>query len=166
MSSNGNGKGLTVKQKMFVEAYLTNGFNATDAARHAGYAHPNKSGPANMVKVGIREIINASLDAATMTAEEALARENDIANFDVSKYLNNPEGRLTGLDLRKLIDDGVGHLVRGVKHSAHGTTIEWADPDSARDRILKARGAYHHKQEIEHSGEVHHVVNWDDPNDE
>lgn len=47
---------LTAKQLMFVSAYVgaANG-NATEAARIAGYAEPNKQGPRLLVNVGVAE---------------------------------------------------------------------------------------------------------------
>jgi len=42
---------LTPKQQSFIDEYLACG-NATEAARRAGYKHPNKQGPENLVKLG------------------------------------------------------------------------------------------------------------------
>jgi phage terminase small subunit len=143
---------LTTKQRVFVETYLANGFNATAAAREAGYKYPNVRGAENVAKSSIREVIDARLRAMTMTADEVLKLEDDIARFNISEYLNT-EGRLTGLKLQKMIDDGYGHLIRAIKHTAHGTVIEWASPDDARDRLLKARGAYRQNLDITSGGE-------------
>ena len=52
--------GLTEKQKRFVDFYIKTG-NATEAARNAGYKHPNPVGPENLVKLGIRAAIDARL---------------------------------------------------------------------------------------------------------
>ena len=44
---------LTNKQRAFINYYLGESkMNATDAARRAGYKHPNKQGPDNLVKLG------------------------------------------------------------------------------------------------------------------
>lgn len=44
---------LTNKQQAFINYYLGESkMNATDAARRAGYKHPNKQGPENLVKLG------------------------------------------------------------------------------------------------------------------
>jgi len=47
---------FTVKQQRFIDFY--NG-NATEAAKKAGYKHPNKTGPRLLVNVGILEAIRA-----------------------------------------------------------------------------------------------------------
>ncbi len=148
MSSNGNG--LTGKQRMFVEEYLTNGFNATAAARTVGYQKPNKQGPRLLVNVGVRETIDVRLDAVTMTANEALAKEDEIARFDISDYVDGV-GRLAGISINRLKEAGLGHLIREIRHTANGTNVILANPDDARDRILKARGAY--KQQIDIGGD-------------
>ncbi len=147
-----NGNGLTTKQRVFIETYLENGFNATDAARQAGYKYPNVEGPKNLVKPSIREKLNTRLDALTLTTEEALAKENEIARFDISPYVDGA-GRLMAIDIKKLKEAGLGHLIRSVKQTAHGTVIELANPDDARDRILKARGAYTNRLDITSDGE-------------
>lgn len=49
---------LSQKQKTFCETYAANGGNATDAARVAGYANPNKASHENMVKHGIKAYID------------------------------------------------------------------------------------------------------------
>ena len=50
----------TERQKRFIDFYIETG-NATEAARLAGYRHPNKQGPDNLVKLGcaIRERLTA-----------------------------------------------------------------------------------------------------------
>lgn len=46
---------LTTKQEAFIGFYLGSArFNATKAARLAGYAHPNKQGPPLLVNLGIK----------------------------------------------------------------------------------------------------------------
>lgn len=68
-------KKLTAKERMFVEYFLGESFfNATDAARRAGYKHPNVQGPRMLVKVSIRNAIKERIEEAAMTANEVLAR--------------------------------------------------------------------------------------------
>ena len=84
---------ITDKQKVWMERYLANGFNATEAADYAGYTHPNKRGPENVVKRGLREAIEARLYEMTMSANEVLAR---IAMF---ARREDPTVALRALDL-------------------------------------------------------------------
>jgi hypothetical protein len=59
------------KQRVFVEEYLQC-WNATEAARRAGYAHPNTQGPRLLVNVSIRELIDRRLREKQASADEAL----------------------------------------------------------------------------------------------
>lgn len=66
-------KDLTPKQKAFAEHYAACG-NATESARLAGYAEPNKQGPRLLVNVGVAEYIESLTKPAQQrriaTAEE------------------------------------------------------------------------------------------------
>ena len=62
---------LTNKQKVFVEEYLQC-WNATEAARRAGYKHPNSRGPENVVKRSIQAKIVERLAEKAMAADEVL----------------------------------------------------------------------------------------------
>lgn len=66
---------LTNKQQAFINYYLGESkMNATDAARRAGYKHPNKQGPENLVKLGaqIAERMEQMKKDSIATQEELL----------------------------------------------------------------------------------------------
>ena len=65
MGNNRKGKGLTVKQNLFVCEYCTNGGNASAAARVAGYSAKTafRSGQENMQKPAIVAAIDARGDS-------------------------------------------------------------------------------------------------------
>ncbi len=72
---------LTAKQQVFVSAYIGAArYNATKAARIAGYTHPNKQGPALLVNLGIREAIDAHL--AEVKAEGIAIQEYRLRGMD------------------------------------------------------------------------------------
>lgn len=82
-------KGLTGKQQAFINAYLGEAaFNATEAARIAGLAHPNKQGPRLLVNVGVREALRERLDEHAMSANEVLKRLSDIASGKVADMVD------------------------------------------------------------------------------
>jgi phage terminase small subunit len=56
---------LTPKQARFVAEYLSNKGNSTEAAKSAGYTHPNKQGPRLLVNVGIAAEIAKAQSART-----------------------------------------------------------------------------------------------------
>lgn len=70
-NSAGPGSSLSAKQRAFVDAYLLTK-NATEAARQAGYAHPNSQGPRLLLNVRVKAAIATALDQATERASVTL----------------------------------------------------------------------------------------------
>lgn len=133
---------------MWIAEYLRC-FNATEAARRAGYKHPNVQG--SQKKSKFADEISEALEEKAMSAEEAMARLGDIASFDPSPYVRR-QGRLISLDVDAMIDDGYGHLIRSVYQTKDGPRVEWADPDWAVGLILQhlTKGASGHGDEPIH----------------
>lgn len=69
---------ITDKQQVWLSEYLTC-WNATEAARKAGYSKPGISGHENLTKPYIQAAISEQLAEHVMTANEALARISSIA---------------------------------------------------------------------------------------
>ena len=69
--------GLTERQRRFCEAYSSNGGNALDAARQAGYKKPDPQGAENLgkpsIKAAIEKLRLATTSAAIMTRQERQA---------------------------------------------------------------------------------------------
>ena len=87
---------LSDKQQRFVDEYLVD-LNATQAAKRAGYAEPNKQGPRLLVNVGIKDAIDrakAKRDARTELTQDRVVEElakigfSDIRN--VVQWGRNP----------------------------------------------------------------------------
>ena len=70
-------EGLTERQRRFCEAYSSNGGNALDAARQAGYKKPDPQGAENLgkpsIKAAIEKLRLATTSAAIMTRQERQA---------------------------------------------------------------------------------------------
>lgn len=129
--------GLTNKQQAFVEHYLMC-WNATEAARRAGYADPNKRGPENVVKSGIREIIQSRLAEMKMGADEVLARLSDQSRASVAPFLvTNDQGTPTGFNLGP---DRPTHLVKKVTITDKGISFEVYDAQAALALLAKHHG--------------------------
>jgi phage terminase small subunit len=64
---------LNPRQRAFAEHYAASG-NATEAARLAGYAEPNKQGPRLLVNVGVTEYVK-SLTVSSQKKRIATAEE-------------------------------------------------------------------------------------------
>ena len=153
------GGAVNNKQRVFVEEYLKC-WNATEAARRAGYKHPNKQGPRLMVNVGIRKEIERRLKEKAITADEVIQRLAEQARADHSQYLTD-SGQL---DMKRLIADGKGHLIKSIKNTQWGRQVEFYDGQTALVHLGKHLGLFTDKLEV--SGNVNLVVSWDDdPND-
>lgn len=81
---------LTNRQKAFVEAYLANGFNATQAAITAGYSAKTARfmGSENLTKPNIASLIAERMKALTMSADEALYRLSQTARGNLTEYIS------------------------------------------------------------------------------
>jgi phage terminase small subunit len=81
-------RSLTGKQKLFVDAYIGEArFNATKAARIAGYADPPQSGWENKQNLDIRARIDELLEANTLSATEILRELTDVAMRGLHEYI-------------------------------------------------------------------------------
>lgn len=70
------GEKLTGKQQVFIDSYLSNGFNATEAARHAGYKGNDVTlasiGYQNLRKLQIASEISGRMNEHCASANEVL----------------------------------------------------------------------------------------------
>jgi hypothetical protein len=86
-------EGLTTKQRLFIESYLANGFNATEAARTAEY-----KGSDNVLAVtGFENLRNPKISAVVAerineAANEVMARLSAIARGDLQD-VTDEDGR-------------------------------------------------------------------------
>ena len=135
------------KERVWLAEYLKT-FNATEAARRAGYNHPDVLGSRKKKKFA-KEIAEALTEKA-LSAEQALARMAEIATFDPSPYVVQREGQAY-LDANKMIADGYGYLIREAYTTRDGPRIQIADQDWALGTILS-----HHQKAG--SGPQEHVV--------
>jgi phage terminase small subunit len=136
---------LSNKQQIFVEEYLTT-WNATEAARRARYAHPNVQGSRLLVNISIAEEIKARISERTMGPDEVLLRLGEQARSEYAAYIM----RDGTVDMESLVRDGKAHLIKGIKETAHGRTIEFYDGQAALVHIGR-----HHKlftDKVEASG--------------
>jgi phage terminase small subunit len=140
---------LTDKQRLFVEHYLQC-WNATEAARRAGYRHPNKVGPRNLVKVGIREIIGQRLQAMAMDADEVLAHLASIARGSAADIVQTDAGPQGVIDLAKAEKSGALHLVKKLEWTKGYLRVEFYDRLEALELLGKAHRLFVDRKE--HSG--------------
>lgn len=80
---------LSDKQRLFLDFYLGEArFNATKAARLAGYSDPEVSGYDNKQNPVIRARIEERLKARALSADEVLAELTDVAASDWGDFLD------------------------------------------------------------------------------
>ena len=153
---------ITDKQQAWFLAFCSNGFNALRAAEDAGYDASSKPafgviGHDNRHHPVISRLIADMMARKVMSASEALARMSNIAESDLSNFVDevkNPDGttrRVPSLD--KGIENGAGCQLkeismeeeefvntRGRLVTKRKTKFKIHDPKPALDTILKAHG--------------------------
>ena len=138
---------LSSKQQVWLEAYLET-WNATEAARRAGYAQPRVSGAENLAKPDIAEEIKTRIAEKAMGADEALVRLAEQARAEYSAYiLENGSVDLAGMKA-----DGKMHLIKGIKPTKFGREVIFHDAQTALVHIGR-----HHKlfvDKVDVSGEL------------
>lgn len=146
------GDTLSLKQQLFIEAYLGKAMgNATEAARLAGYKGSEGTlgsvGDENLRKPAIAEAVKARLKAAKdcMGADEVLERLSEQARFSIDDFLQG-----MSVDFDKARGLGKMHLVKSVKPTPNGLAIEFLDPQAALFKLGQFHKLFTDKHE--HSG--------------
>src|SRR5690606_1497517 len=104
---------LRPKQVRFLEHYLTC-WNATEAARVAKYAHPNKQGPELLKNEQIAAAIQERITEAAMSSDEVLAGISAQARADMADFVSIEVDESGGsetfrLDIAKAVEAGKLH---------------------------------------------------------
>ncbi len=99
---------LTAKQEKFVENYLSNGGNATQAARNAGYSEKtaNEQGSQNLAKLSIQERVRARVAEAGVQTNEVIGTLVSHMRADLADVY--PEHPL----LKRAKAAGISHWIR------------------------------------------------------
>ena len=137
---------LTRKQRAWLEEYLRS-WNATEAARRAGYATPRQAGAKLVSKAVIQESIQTRLAEMKMSTDEVLTRLAQQARAEYADYLQ-PDGTV---DLALMLADGKGHLVKGTKwdNRSGKLTVEFYDAQAALVHLGKHLGIFKETQELD-----------------
>ena len=110
---------LTELQQRWVVCWLENNFNATQAAKDAGYKAKNdrnfrKIGYENRHHPKIRRLCSASMERH-MSIEEALMRLSSIAEGSIQDFLSEDEEGAPQIDLGKAQELGAADNVKDIK---------------------------------------------------
>lgn len=138
----GMGGQWTDKREDFLRYYVTNGMNATEAAKSAGYCWPNKYGPF-LVNLGIfREHLAAYYREVKMSPEEILARVSEMARGGITRFYKKAEGGGVQIDWDRVLDSPDSHLVTRIRPTIAGTIIEGTDRARMLDLMGQAYGLW------------------------
>jgi phage terminase small subunit len=133
--------GLSAKQQLFVAFYCET-WNATDAARRAGYKDPEQSGYENKKKPEVAAAIEAYVDAI-MPAGEVLQRLADQARSSMEDFID-PDTET--LDLQKAYTSKKLHLIkkftRVETEQSTRVSVELYDAQAALGLLGKHHGLF------------------------
>lgn len=144
--------GLNPRQRAFIDHYIGNGFNATQAAISAGYSIDTARQQASrlLTNVYIASEITRIYQQNTMSAEEILARLSEMGRGDLGDVWDENAGMVNWKQTRAL---GKSGLIKRIKHKTIRTTtddgkevetfedeIELHDPMRAMETIAKIHG--------------------------
>jgi len=132
---------LTKKQSVWLEEYLQC-WNATEAARRCGYAHPNTQGPRLLVDVSMQELIKARIAEKAMSADEVLLRISDIARGSVEDFMTLENDGKLGFDFKKCKEQGKLHLIDYINPNANGLRVQLHDRMKALELLGKHHGMF------------------------
>lgn len=160
---------LTHKQRAFINAYISNGFNGGQAAITAGYAPDSSYVEASRLlrNANIRDAIETYFEAHAMSAKEVVARLSDHARGDIGDIWDEDSGTVDWDKARSL---GKTALIKKIKHKTTRITrgtgegaedvetfedeIELHSPQFALNLLGKQHGLFVDKSEVKLSGEV------------
>lgn len=150
----------TVKQRAFIEEYPID-FNATRAAERAGYSGNDNvlaaQGSRLLKNAKVAEAISQRLRESAMLADEALAILADQARADLGPFIVVDKGDV-GIDIKKLKEAGLAHLIKSITPTRYGTKIEFYDKQYALNLILKAHGAFTESLDLTTDGKPIRII--------
>jgi len=152
---------LTRKQRFFLEAYLKT-WNASEAARQAGYKYPDRQGYNLLRKIEIQACLHARLSEAVMQANEVLARLAEQAQLNAAEFFRfevNPQtGQIEIVDVNWEVFKRRGHLVKGLRWVKGRPVVEFHDAQTALIQIGRALGLFTDRLDVNNVLEKIEVV--------
>ena len=159
---------FTAKQQAFVDEYLQC-WNASEAARRAGYAHPGSQGHRLLKDVEVSAEISRVVEERAMSRDEVVIRLAEQARADLADFVTTWDGGFK-IDVEKAIRLGKSHLIRKIGFNQYGKPeIELHNQQAALLAIGKIHSLF--TDRVEQTGEVTHNVksyqvispdDWDD----
>ena len=152
------GAALTLKQRLFVDAYLgaANG-NGKEAARLAGYSGKALSELAyqTLRNPKVNAEIERRLLESAMSASEVIARLSAQAKCSLESCIDFDEQGRPSLNLKKAKEAGQLQLIKSLTPTKYGYRVELHDSQAALSLLGRYHGLFVDRHE--HTGEVQHV---------
>ena len=159
---------MRAKWRAFVDEYFRLNMNGTRAYKavygveddNAAAAHASR-----LVRNGkVAAEIENRLKAKQMAAEEVLARIAEQARGEYSPYFDD-DGRV---NVANIVKDGKAHLIKKIKtrtvvdgdELTYVDKVEFYDSQSALRDLARVHGLF--KDQIEHSGDIRILVEYED----
>jgi len=155
---------ITLGQAMFVEAYLSNGFNVTRAAQTAKYRATTMGGFSGIGSTVLRNpkvkaLVTRRIAECAMEADEVMARIRDVAEADMGDFTSVFEREISeGVVQEQVLADPVKAFKEGkfrhlkeYKVDKDGVIhFKMRDQDHALDQLARASGAFEkdHAQQL------------------
>lgn len=117
-------------------------WNATEAARRAEYKWPRRIGTRLLDK--FQGEIQERINELVMSADESLVRMSEIARGVWAEYIQAD----SSVDMAALVRDGKAHLIKAIKPTKYGSTIEFCDMQKAIEMIGRAHQIYVSRTEL------------------
>jgi len=148
---------ISFQEALFVENYLSNGFNAGRAAEAANFQGLDagafgRVGRSALKKDAVKRIIARRIANKALSSDEILAEWAEIAKADMSNFLTvrAVEDPNTGAiahvavaDMRKADSLGMLHMIKKAKLGADGSfAFELRDQDKALEQIARHLGMF------------------------
>jgi phage terminase small subunit len=136
---------ISISQAIFVEEYLANGFNATNAAKAAKYAAFNRGGYAKIASSvlknpKVKALVARRIAERALSANEVVDRLREVADGSVADVLSDDT---SFIDLSKAKQRGKLHLLKEVKIGDDGEVhVKLRDQDQALDKLARSLGVY------------------------
>jgi hypothetical protein len=135
---------ISISQAIFVEEYLANGFNATEAAKAAKYAAFNRGGYASiagsvMKSPKVKALIARRIAERALEANEVIDRIREVASGTIADMLSD-DGYV---DLARARDRKKLHLIKEISIDEDGgAKIKLRDQDKALDSLARIHGVF------------------------
>lgn len=139
---------LSTMQRTAVIEWLS-GKTKTEACQIAGYANPERQ----QTRVFANESVLAAIDdffrQQEMSAREVVARLSQQAKAAYSDYLLS-DGTV---DLQGLLSAGLGHLIKGYRHTNNGLVVDFYDAQAALVQVGRYHGLFTDNTDVTTGGE-------------